>query len=432
MNERGSRRPWRRAAAALAALLATLLVTAATGCGAAPEPADGRPTGHTLTMWTRAATEAQTRRFIDAYNALGRNSVELRVIPNDTYQQQIATAAGGDNLPDILGSDVVYVQKFIEQGLLADITGRIDALDFADALVPAHLEVATAAGARHAVPHALDLSVLFYNRVLYERAGLDPDRPPRSLTEMAEHAARIQRLGGEVSGAYLAGQCQGCLLFTLWPSVWAGGGEVLSPDGTSAHLDAPEMAGVFAAYRGMAEAGVLAEGSRRESGATWITAFQTGNIGVAPMSSTFLGRIEEGERLRIGVAPIPGADGGASTFVGGDVVGITSTSRHPEAAWDFISWTLGEEAQLSVLAANSDVPARTDLADAPRVRANERLRTMSELVPLGRTPRAVEFGATFNDPQGPWLTLAHNAVFGPDLAAALAANDPLVDASLAR
>jgi multiple sugar transport system substrate-binding protein len=30
----------------------------------------------------------------------------------------------------------------------------------------------------------------------------------------------------------------------------------------------------------------------------------------------------------------------------------------------------------------------------------------------GQTPFAKNFGATFNDPQGPWLVLLRNAVFG--------------------
>jgi multiple sugar transport system substrate-binding protein len=66
--------------------------------------------------------------------------------------------------------------------------------------------------------------------------------------------------------------------------------------------------------------------------------------------------------MDIGVAPIPGPDGGESTFVGGDVVGVSSTSKHADAAWNFVAWTLSDEAQVEVLAKNKDVVARTDLA----------------------------------------------------------------------
>ncbi|GAA1772434.1 MULTISPECIES: sugar ABC transporter substrate-binding protein [Streptomonospora] len=426
VHDPGTGRTRRRAAAAASAAAAAVLALA--GCGGAE--GGGGATGQTLTMWTRAATEVQTQRFIDEYNKLGRNTVELRVIPNDTYLQQIATAAGGGNLPDILGADVVYAQQFIDQGFFADITDRVEGLEYADRLAPAHVDVATSGDAVYGVPHTLDLSVLFYNRVLYEEAGLDPDEPPESLEELAEHAARIQELGGGVSGSYFEGRCPGCILFTLWPSVWAEGGDVLNDDGTAARLDSAEMEEVFGVYRGMVEDGLIPESAKQENGSTWISAFEDGDIGVTPMPSTFLSRFEEGPDLDIGVAPIPGVDGGESTFVGGDIVGLSSTTEKTEAAWDFVSWTLRKDTQLSVLGGHSDVMARVDLSDEEAVAGDERLAVFDSLVPKGRTPKSVAFGPTFNDPQGPWLTLARGAVYGPDLRAALETNDPKVDESL--
>ena len=44
----------------------------------------------------------------------------------------------------------------------------------------------------------------------------------------------------------------------------------------------------------------------------------------------------------------------------------------------------------------------------------------NELVGKGETPYALNFGATFNDPTGPWLKVARDAVFGDDVDAALA------------
>jgi multiple sugar transport system substrate-binding protein len=411
----------------------TALAGGAAACGGdSGSGGGGEKTGQELTMWTRAATEVQTQRFIDAYNELGRNNVKLRVIPNDTYLQQISTAAGGGDLPDILGADVVYAQNFINNGFFQDITDRVEALPFADTLAPAHVDIATAEDAVYGVPHTLDLSVLFYNKVLYQEAGLDPEKPPASLNEMAQQAAQVQELGGDVNGSYFEGQCPGCILFTLWPSVWAGGGEVLSEDGTESLLDSQEMIDVFDVYRQMSEDSLVPEGAKQENGSTWITAFQEGNIGITPMPSTFLSQFEENDDLQIGVAPIPGVDGGESTFVGGDVIGISATSDKTEAAWDFMKWTLSEEAQLSVLGENHDVMARTDLSDAPEIADDERLSVFNALVPVGQTPKAVNFGATFNDPQGPWLTMAREAMYGPGPAEALPDSNQAVTDSLSQ
>ena len=46
----------------------------------------------------------------------------------------------------------------------------------------------------------------------------------------------------------------------------------------------------------------------------------------------------------------------------------------------------------------------------------------------GQTPFAKAFGATFNDPQGPWLVLLRDAVFGD--ASKIDADNDAIKASL--
>jgi multiple sugar transport system substrate-binding protein len=137
-----------------------------------------------------------------------------------------------------------------------------------------------------------------------------------------------------------------------------------------------------------------------------------------PMPSTTLGLMPKD--MDIGVAPIPGPDGGESTFVGGDVIGISATSKEADAAWDFLAWTLGDEAQVEVLAKNKDVVARTDLASNKYSSRDPRVVLSNELVAKGVTPYSLNFGATYNDPTGPWLKVARSAVFGDNLDQALA------------
>jgi multiple sugar transport system substrate-binding protein len=131
--------------------------------------------------------------------------------------------------------------------------------------------------------------------------------------------------------------------------------------------------------------------------------------------------------MEIGVTPIAGPDGGESTFVGGDSIGISATTRNAEAAWEFLSWTVSDEAQVEVMAKNKDVVARTDLAGNKYAAEDPRVVLMNEMVGKGQTPYALRFGQTFNDPQGPWLRLAREAMFGevsqvPQLNAAVTAS----------
>ncbi|WP_344472532.1 sugar ABC transporter substrate-binding protein [Glycomyces algeriensis] len=429
MDKRPSRAVRAGAAVAAAALLAA-------GCG------DGGPNGEgggevvlegvddgtTLTMWTRAATEAQSQALVDAYNASHENQIELTVIPTDDYQTRVGTAAGNQELPDLFALDVVFAPNFTTAGAYLDITDRIDSLEFKDALAPSHLDVGTVDDRQYLVPHTLDLSVLFYNKALYAQAGLDPEQPPTTLAEFAEHARAVDALGGDVNGTFFGGNCGGCFVFTWWPTLWAEGVEVMNEEGTASLLDSPEAQELYATYRGLVEDGAVAPGHNEETGATWVSLFPEGNIGVMPMPSTMLGLMPED--LDIGVAPIPGLTGGQSTFVGGDSIGISANSEHANQAWDFLRWSLEEEQQVELLAANGDVMARTDLGDNEYYADNPNAVIMNDLVQVGRTPYSLNFGQTFNDPQGPWLPLVREAVYG-EAGADLADLNGDVTASLA-
>ncbi len=426
-----STRPLRLAGALAAAAVLAL----AAGCGGDDE--DGAASGGsaddgtTITMWTRAATQAQSERLAKAYNASHSNQVELTVIPTDNYQARIASAAGGKNLPDVFASDVIYAPNYTSQGLYLDITDRIDALEFKDSLAPAHMRLGTYEDRMYTVPHTLDLSVLFYNKELYEKAGLDPESPPTTLQEFADHARTIrEEIGGKTYGTHFGGNCPGCYVFTFWPSVWAAGEQIMNDDGTASTIDTEAMVETFRIWGELVDQDVTNPPTKGEQGPTWTGFFGEGNIGVMPMPSTTLGL--QPEDMDIGVAPIPGPEGGESTFVGGDIIGISSTTENADAAWDFLSWTLSDEAQVEVLAKNRDVLSRTDLAENKYSAEDPNVQLINELVEKGETPYSLNFGEVYNDPNGPWLAIARDAAFGDDPAAALAAGKETLSEALGR
>jgi multiple sugar transport system substrate-binding protein len=404
-----------------------LALAALAGCGSSNDNGGGgggdtagADDGTKITMWTRAATQSQSQRLVKAYNASHKSKVALTIIPTDNYQARVAAAAGGKNLPDVFASDVIYAPNYTSKGLYLDITDRIDALPFADKLAPAHMRLGTFEGKKYTVPHTLDLSVLFWNKKLYEKAGLDPEKPPTTLKELAEQATTIrEKIGGDTYGTFFGGNCPGCFVFTFWPSVWAAGGQIMNEDGTQSTINDPNMAETFKIYGDLVREGVVMPNAKTEQGPTWTGFFPKGKIGVMPMPSTTLGLMPKD--MDIGVAPIPGPDGGESTFVGGDVVGISSTSKHADAAWDFVKWTVSDQAQVEVLAKNKDVLARTDLAGNKYSSQDPRVQLINELVAKGETPYSLNFGATYNDPTGPWLKVARSAVFGTNVDQALSA-----------
>ena len=88
--------------------------------------------------------------------------------------------------------------------------------------------------------------MLFWNKDLFKEAGLDPEKAPASLTELAEAAKKIQALNKPGTYGTATGlNCGGCLVFTWFPSVWASGEQVMNPEGTESQLNSDTATTIY-------------------------------------------------------------------------------------------------------------------------------------------------------------------------------------------
>ena len=411
-----------RAGASLTAvttLALGLLIAAVPAGGAAQSPGAspasyGTDDGTHITMWSRAATQARAQALVDAYNASHKNQIDLTIVPTDDYQTKVGAAAAAGGLPDLFSADVVFMPNWTSQGLFTDITDRIATLPYAADIAKAAIDVSTWDGKQYGLPFVVDLSVWMYNKDLFRKAGLDPEKPPTTLAEFAADARAVAKLGGDVHGTFFGGNCGGCNVFTWWPITWADGQAVMNPEGTQSLLNSDENKAIYAVFRSLVEDGtMLMPDSQNEAGPTWTSYFPKGTIGIQPMPASLTGLANDALKdADIGVATIKGLNGGESTFVGGDAIGISKDSKVADAAWNFMSWLESDAAQVEVVAKGGNVVARTDLADNKYSSADPRLVTFNTIAGKGQTPFALNFGQTFNDPQGPWLVLLRDAVFG--------------------
>ncbi|MGP3968228.1 ABC transporter substrate-binding protein [Streptomyces sp. 6N223] len=405
----------RTVAAAAAALLACTAAACADEGGAGSATGEAVDDGTELTMWVRSGTYPYTERLVDAYNASHDNQIELTAIPESSYLQRIGSAAGSGSLPDILGSDVADSPNYTTQGILMDITDRVNELSFVDDLAPAHLNAATLDGRIYAVPHKVDSSVLYYNKDLFEQAGLDPEAAPKTYDDIYEDAKAVAALGGDIQGFYFAGACGGCIAYTTFPAAYAAGNDVVTEDGRSVDLDNETFEETFALYKRMYDEGITDSSARNDDGSTWSAGFVAGKVGILLHGSLLVNEFKEEVTFDWGAAPLGSPDGSAtSTFVGGEVAGISQTSQHPDQAWDFLAWSLGEEAQVEIAAKNGDLPARTDLTDNPYTSEDPRTMLIADNLVNGHTPATLPYGRVFNDANGPWVAGFRGAIFGDD------------------
>lgn len=386
-----------------------------TGCsGGGGSAAEG---GGEVTLWVRDYQEAVMQPLADAFNKTHDTQVKVTLVPAGQFVQKLGTAAAGNNAPDIASIDLVFTPYFASVGALADITDKVDSLDYKDDLSPAHVAQGQYEGKTYSVPFTGDVSVLFYNKTLFAEAGLDPESPPKTHQEIADAAAKISALGNGKYGYVFSGACGGCNIFSLTPLIWASGGNVLNEDGTEALLDSPEVTDALTLYRDMWENGDMPKLVQTDNGPNAGPAFQEGKIGMRGDGTFFLSTLAEEGKVDFGVTPLPGKDGGSASFAGGDNLSITSGAKNPEGAWEFLEWATGEEAQTQ-LADASVLPTRMDLLDEIYIPKDPRYQVFADALDKGFVPYSVVENELFNDTNGIWATLIAESVFGGDVEAA--------------
>ncbi|MXM64438.1 extracellular solute-binding protein [Streptomyces sp. HUCO-GS316] len=120
--------------------------------------------------------------------------------PAEGYADKISADAAGGTLPDVVNVSPDLVAPLAQAGL---------ALDLDKAAAKYRKEYLEGAWAGHRIPGMtgtyafpwyLNTGPLFYNKSLFEEAGLDPDQPPRTYDELFADALRMAKESdGEVA-----------------------------------------------------------------------------------------------------------------------------------------------------------------------------------------------------------------------------------------
>lgn len=392
-----------------------------TACGGSDQPAkksSGPATG-TISLWARDTQKNFMGQLADAYNKSHKAQVKVSIIPSAQFVQKFGTAASSGSAPDVASIDLVFLPYFASQGALADISSLAKGLTYKADLSPAHSKLAVFQGKTYALPFTAEASVLFYNKTLFKKAGLDPGKPPSNYAEMIAAAKKIRALGPKYYGFVFAGACGGCNIFEFAPHVWASGGDVLSPDGKKAMLDSPQVTDALNFYREMFTAGVMPSSVKTDAGSIQATSFSSGKVGMTQLGAFAVSTFEKA-KVDFGIAPIVGKTGGSASFAGGDEIAIPTASKNRPAAEEFVKWATDEQAQ-TILAKAAIVPVRTDLVDKIYVSIDPRFKAFGDGMAKGRTPYSVVENAVFNDGNGPWAKMINQAVFGGDVKGAQAA-----------
>jgi multiple sugar transport system substrate-binding protein len=368
-----------------------------------------------LEMWERSGGNAgMVDALVAAWNEKNPDrKIHLTYIPHTEMVPKIAQAIASGEVPDLMGMDLIYGPQFEAAGQLVDITDLIGNDPALKTASPGHMAVSTYEGRLYGVPLYADVSALFWNKDLFRKAGLDPERPPTSLAEVRQYADKITALGGDVKGYFLPGSCAGCNIFTVGPLMWASDATIEPKDGNDEPLQGDGVKQVLQWARDMITAGNVHEDARSENGETFHLRFGSGKIGMMGTGNFNIALVkEQNPNMDFGVALLPGVKSGqVSSFAGGDIVTIPKGSKRVNDAIDFMKFLLSEETQVEVYAKNLNMTTRGDMADNKYFRENPKVQQVAKAIEVAKTPYTLKFFELINSPQGPWLQMLQRAYY---------------------
>jgi len=150
--------------------------------------------------WTGIEGEA-VERVVDAFNARERERtrqepsyrpIEVERVTVSRIDQKLLVAIAGGNPPDVAGFYSFLIATYADKGALLDLDAQVQraGVKRSDYLAR-YFDLGVHRGKLWCLPTMPSSVALHYNRRAFNEAGLDPDRPPRTIEELDHAAERL-------------------------------------------------------------------------------------------------------------------------------------------------------------------------------------------------------------------------------------------------
>ncbi|WP_427050593.1 ABC transporter substrate-binding protein [Paenibacillus sp. TC-CSREp1] len=204
----------------------------------------------TLEFWTIALQPT----FNDYFNDLiakyeGSHpgvKVEWKDYPYDAISQRLLTSTASGKSPDVVNLNTEFASQLGSKGALLNLSEYLTD-EQAKSYFEGIYNSTVLGGKAYALPWYTGTEVLFMNKKLVEKAGLDPANPPQTREELVEWARQVH----EKTGA--AGYAQQ-LVSKLFP---IDGIPILNEDKTAAAFNTPEAEAMITQMRDLMKEGVV-------------------------------------------------------------------------------------------------------------------------------------------------------------------------------
>ena len=295
--------------------------------------------------------------------------VDLRhVAGQGDYQKQLVTAFSAGAEPDVMLLNYRRVLQFAANGGLEPVGPYLDksgSLRAAD-LYPEALEAFQWDGKTWCVPQNISSLVVYYNRGLFDAAGLaypaagwtwdDFLRTARALTLDPDGDGQIDQYGAGVSPE----------LMRLAPFIWQNGGELVDDPAnpTRLALDSPAALAAMQWFVDLQVKERVAPDATAEQAEESESRFMSGRLGMFFNSRRGTPTYRTIANLDWDVAPLPqGAQ--AAGMLHSDAYCLAARTKDKDSAWKLIEFANSVEGQTLMAGTGRTVPSLRQVAESP-------------------------------------------------------------------
>lgn len=280
--------------------------------------------------------------MVETFNATAGEEagvqVDLLIVPWEEYYTKLTVALASRRAPNLAIAHSHRIAGFVEQGALApfDAAALQAAGVSADDYISALWNAGSIDGQQYAVPIDAFPRHLYYNKALFEQAGLEPDAPPRTLEELTDAAQKISATGDDVHGVFfrLGGSWVARDFYAVY---WQFADDLLNDDASAVSAEFEDAATrTLEIMTGFIGNGVAPS----EDIAEYESPFLQNRIGVAFSQITELPLFRDAADLEYGVAPFPLLGERPATFALGHNFIVPGGQSDDElaAGLTFIEW----------------------------------------------------------------------------------------------
>ena len=127
-----------------------------------------------VAWWGNQTRNERTQQVLDTYGEANGISFDGQFAEWSDYWNKLATASAGHTLPDVVQMDYSYLQQYVSNGLLVDLTpyvedGTLDVSNVSETV----LNSGKVDGKLYAIPLGVNVPAVMYNKDLLDENGIE-------------------------------------------------------------------------------------------------------------------------------------------------------------------------------------------------------------------------------------------------------------------